>query len=92
MEPKDHNPTDQELAARFGELIRQRRETLKLTQDDLAFTTGVGRRFIIELEAGKATVQLGKSLRVAEAVGLRPFDVVTERRDDSPLLPDIPDG
>lgn len=81
-----------ELAARFGALVRERREALDLTQDQLALSTGVGRRFIIELEAGKATSQLGKALLVAESLGLRPFDVVTERRDDGPLLPDLPDA
>lgn len=83
--------TEKQLAIRFGALIREKREALGLNQDELALSTGTGRRFIIELEAGKATAQLGKALRVAEAVGLRPFDVVTERRDDGPLLPDLPE-
>jgi y4mF family transcriptional regulator len=90
--PTDPRSSDRGLATRFGALIRERREALKLTQDDLALSSGGGRRFIIELEAGKATVQLGKALLVAETLGLRPLDVVTERRDDSPLLPDLPDG
>jgi y4mF family transcriptional regulator len=84
-------PSDSELAARFGALVRERREHLKLTQDDLALSTGVGRRFIIELEAGKAKAQLGKALLVAEAVGLRPFDRMVEDRADNPMLPDLPD-
>lgn len=85
------NATDKDLAARFGRLVRERREALGLKQDDVALSSGVGRRFIVELEAGKPTAQLGKALRVAEAIGLRPFDAVTERRDDSQLLPDLPD-
>jgi len=32
---------------------------------------GVGVRFIVDLEGGKATTQLGKALAVAEALGLR---------------------
>jgi y4mF family transcriptional regulator len=92
LPPADAKSTDRDLAAHFGRLIRGRREALDLTQDDLALSSGVGRRFIIELEAGKPTVQLGKALLVAETLGLRPLDVLTERRDDSPLLPDLPDA
>jgi hypothetical protein len=49
-----------------------------LRQEDIAFATGYGRRFIIELEAGKASCQLGKALAVAAAVGLRPLDLSSE--------------
>jgi DNA-binding XRE family transcriptional regulator len=63
------------LAARFGALVRGRREAMGLRQEDIAFATGFGRRFIIELEAGKASCQLGKALAVASAVGLRPLDL-----------------
>lgn len=80
-----------EYAARFGALVRERREQLGLRQEDLVFTTGIGRRFIIELEAGKPSCQLGKALAVAIALGLRPFDVMMTGSDDAPLLPDLPD-
>jgi DNA-binding XRE family transcriptional regulator len=74
-------------ALRFGKLIRERREALGMRQDDLALATGVGRRFVIDLEAGKPGCQLGKSLVVATAVGLRPFDLVSA--EEGALLPDI---
>ena len=50
---------------------------LKMRQDQLALATGVGRRFLIDLEAGKPTCQLGRSLLVAEALGLRLDSIVT---------------
>ena len=78
-----------EHALRFGKLIRERREALGMRQDDLALATGVGRRFVIDLEAGKPSCQLGKSLLVATAVGVRPFDIVSA--EDNALLPDLPD-
>ena len=65
-----------EAASGFGSLIRSRRKALKMRQDQLALATGVGRRFLIELEAGKSSCQLGRSLLVAEALGLRPADVL----------------
>lgn len=78
-----------EQARRFGAMVRERREALRMRQDDLALATGVGRRFILELEAGKASCQLGRSLVVAAAVGLRPFDLMSViADDDTPFLPD----
>jgi transcriptional regulator with XRE-family HTH domain len=42
-----------ETAAALGSLIRRRRKALNMRQDELALATGVGRRFLIDLEAGK---------------------------------------
>lgn len=41
-----------------------------LRQDELAAAAGVGLRFLVELERGKPTVQLGRTLSVLAAVGL----------------------
>ncbi len=60
-----------EIALAFGSLIRRRRKALNMRQDELALATGVGRRFLIDLEAGKPTCQLGRSLLVADALGFR---------------------
>ena len=65
-----------EAALAFGSLIRSRRKALRMRQDQLALATGVGRRFLIDLEAGKSSCQLGRSLLVAEALGLRPADIL----------------
>jgi len=40
--------------------IKQSRKRHKLTQEELAFKSGVGLRFLRELERGKTTVQLDK--------------------------------
>jgi transcriptional regulator with XRE-family HTH domain len=64
-----------EAALAFGSLVRHRRKALRMRQDQLALATGVGRRFLIELEAGKSSCQLGRSLLVAEALGVRPADI-----------------
>jgi transcriptional regulator with XRE-family HTH domain len=85
------NHLGQDQAARFGGLVRERRKALRMTQDDLALATGVGRRFIIDLEAGKPTCELGRSLLVAGAVGLRVFDLIREDNSNNALLPDMPD-
>ncbi len=59
-----------DAAGRFGQLIRERRRALGMRQEDLAMATGVGRRFVGELEAGKPTCQLGKALMIAEALSI----------------------
>ncbi|MCZ7593924.1 MAG: transcriptional regulator [Hyphomicrobium sp.] len=79
-------------AQQFGAMVREHREALKMRQDDLALATGVGRRFILELEAGKPSCQLGRALVVAAAVGLRTFDLMSANNDaDNALLPDLID-
>lgn len=69
-------------SAAFGTAIRGRRVAAGMTQDQLALATGVGRRFLIDLEAGKASCYLGLGLLVAEALGLRLSDAM--RRSPSP--------
>ena len=55
----------------FGAAIRAARKAQGLRQDQLAGATGVGTRFIVDLEAGKSTAQLGKALAVVAALGLQ---------------------
>ena len=58
-------------AQQFGAAVAEARKALRLTQRDLALAIGTGERFIVDLEAGKPTAQLGKALAAARAVGLR---------------------
>jgi HTH-type transcriptional regulator / antitoxin HipB len=54
----------------LGTAIRMRRKQLKITQKELAMTCGTGLRFIVDLEKGKPTCQIGKTLQVLQALGL----------------------
>jgi y4mF family transcriptional regulator len=54
----------------LGMAIRTRRKQLKVTQKQLAMTCGTGLRFIVDLEKGKPTCQIGKTLQVLQALGL----------------------
>jgi y4mF family transcriptional regulator len=58
-------------AESLGQAIRQQRRRLKVTQRDLAMTSGTGLRFIIDLEKGKPTCQMGKALEIVRALGLK---------------------
>lgn len=61
-------------ASDFGHLIKTTRKKAKITQADLAAASGVGERFIRELERGKPSCQLDKALRIAQMLGIR-FEV-----------------
>jgi HTH-type transcriptional regulator / antitoxin HipB len=54
----------------LGASIRERRKSLKITQKDLAMTSGTGLRFIIDVEKGKPTCQTGKILQVLQSLGM----------------------
>jgi hypothetical protein len=43
---------------------------MHVTQADLALTSGTGLRFIIDLEKGKPTCQIGKVLTVLQTLGV----------------------
>ncbi len=58
-------------AKSVGNIIKVTRESLGITQHDLAMTSGTGRRFIIDLEHGKDTSQLGKTLTVINTLGIK---------------------
>lgn len=53
----------------IGALIREERKALGLRQAELAAASGVGVRFLVDLEKGKPTVQLGRVLAVLAALG-----------------------
>ena len=57
-------------AKQIGELVKATRKSLAVTQKNLAMTSGTGLRFIIELEEGKPTCQLGKVLTVLNTLGI----------------------
>ncbi len=53
----------------IGQLVRSIRRAQGLRQDQLAAAAGVGVRFLVEVERGKPTAQLGKVLAVLDALG-----------------------
>lgn len=55
----------------IGLKIREARRRQGLTQPALAFVAGTGLRFIVDLEAGKSTCQIGKVLQVMAALGMQ---------------------
>jgi HTH-type transcriptional regulator / antitoxin HipB len=56
--------------AALGSIIRRKRKEDALTLADAAALCGVGYRFLSDLENGKPTVELGKTLQVLAGLGL----------------------
>lgn len=54
----------------IGRRIRESRKRQGLTQTALAMVSGTGLRFIVDLERGKPTCQVGKTLQVMAALGM----------------------
>ncbi len=55
----------------LGKFVKKERKAMGLTQADLALTSGTGLRFISDLENGKISCQIGKTLTVLNTLGLR---------------------
>jgi len=54
----------------IGQTLRRRRKEAGLTLKQAAGMSGVGVRFLSELERGKATLQIGLALKVLQGFGL----------------------
>jgi y4mF family transcriptional regulator len=59
-----------ESVTTLGELIKTCRKQQGLTQVQLAAVSGVGLRFLRELEGGKVTCQIGKTMTVLKMLGI----------------------
>jgi len=54
----------------LGQHLFEERKRLRLTQKEISEFSDVGRKFIIEIEKGKATAQLGKVFELLNSLGL----------------------
>ena len=54
----------------LGALIAKVRKAQGISQLELSQAADVGRRFVVELEDGKDTIQAGKMLKVLSVLGI----------------------
>lgn len=64
----------------LGRIIRDERKRKGYTQTKLAHYSGVGINFISNLENGKESSELGKTLRVIQTLGMDAFIQVRGER------------
>jgi y4mF family transcriptional regulator len=55
----------------IGKRVRAARKAMGMTQQRFADLAGVGRRFLIELEQGKPSLEIGRVLAVCHAAGIK---------------------
>ncbi len=53
-----------------GQIVAHERKKQGVTQLELSQVADVGRRFVVDLEAGKPTLQAGKLLKVLSVLGV----------------------
>ena len=58
------------IAWYYGEILRDRRKELKITQQELAEKVGTARSYIARVEKGETDIQISSFFRIARALGI----------------------
>ncbi len=77
-------PPVSQAAGVFGERVRERRLQLGLSQERLAEGSALHWSFIGRIERGQANLTLRNILRLAEALGMDPGELVSGLRSETP--------
>lgn len=59
------------IAFYYGEMLKDRRKELHITQESLAEKVGIKRSYISRIEKGETDMQMSSFIRIAEALGLK---------------------
>jgi transcriptional regulator with XRE-family HTH domain len=60
---------EEELAKRFGELVRRLRQEKGFSQEDFSFRVGLHQTYVSSVERGERNVTIGTADRIAGALG-----------------------
>lgn len=66
----------------IGEFVKRKRKEVGLTQAEFALRSGLGLRFVRELEQGKETVRLDKVNQALAMFGMTAVPGKVDREDD----------
>lgn len=69
--PSRETFNEKTMAWYYGELLRDRRKSLKITQKQLAQKIGKEQSYIARVEKGEVDIQLSSFFRIAEALGIQ---------------------
>jgi y4mF family transcriptional regulator len=67
---------------KLSKFVKNKRKNLGLTQEDLSFKSGVGLRFVRDLEQGKQSLMMDKVNQVLSLFGHELGPVQTERNEE----------
>ena len=59
----------------FGEMVRQKRNALGISQEELSLSCGLHRTYISDIERGTRNVSIDNIGKIAEALGNEPKDL-----------------
>ena len=65
----------------LSQFVKRKRKSLGLTQEDLSFKSGVGLRFVRDLEQGKQSMQMDKVNQILSLFG-HELGPIKSRRDE----------
>ena len=69
---------EEELARRFGELVRRLRRERGYSQEDFSFRVGLHQTYVSSVERGERNVTIGTADRIAKALGTNLADLFGE--------------
>ncbi len=69
-------PKDVGLERLFGQVLRELRTERGLSQEELGFEADYHRTYISQLERGQKNPSLKAIFRLAEALGIRPSEII----------------
>lgn len=70
---------DKQIMQKIGKLIRQERRHQEITMEALAKTLGVSYNAVQAWEFGRSNISVVRLLRVADALGVDPMDLLPRR-------------
>lgn len=62
---------EKSIAWYYGDILRDRRKQLKITQQELAEKVGTARSYIARVEKGETDLQLSSFIKIANALGFQ---------------------
>jgi y4mF family transcriptional regulator len=68
---------------KLSQFVKEKRKSLGLTQEDLSFKSGVGLRFVRDLEQGKQSLRMDKVNQVLSLFGHELGPIQSERNEES---------
>jgi transcriptional regulator with XRE-family HTH domain len=72
------------LAVSFGQAVRNRRQTLGLSQEELAWRGGLNRSYVTDIERGARNPSLRTIGRLAEALQMPLYALLREAEEQLP--------
>lgn len=61
----------------FGSVVREKRNEYQLSQEELAFRSGVNRTHLVEIEKGKHSPSLDLVFKIASGLGISASSIVS---------------